>query len=111
MTSETNQPMSNDDIGCKLHDVLEILEGVYDTLVGGTNDELITSIDEATESISTALWHIYKEVQSRVIRESYENSVCPDCGEDIPTNVVDGQACENCGHGFFDPRLNNDAGA
>ena len=77
--STNNNPMSNDDIACKLHDVLEILDNVCDTLVGGTNDELITSIEEATESVSSALWLIHKQVQSRVIRESYEGSVCPDC--------------------------------
>ena len=110
MTSTNTKPMSNDDIACKLHDVLETLDGVYDTLVSGTNDELITCIDEATESVASALWFIHKQVQSRVIRESYEDSVCPDCGEDIPTDVVNGQACENCGHTFVDPRLNDDAG-
>ena len=110
MTELNTKPMSNDDIACKLHDVLEILDGVYDTLVGGTNDELITCIDEATESVASALWCIHKEVQSRVIRESYEGSVCPDCGDDIPTDVVNGQTCENCGHTFVDPRLNDDAG-
>lgn len=111
MTELNTKPMSNDDIACKLHDVLETLDSVYETLVGGTNDELITCIEEATESVASALWFIHKQVQSRVIRESYEDSVCPDCGEDIPTDVVNGQACENCGHTFVDPRLNDDAGA
>jgi len=111
MTDLNTSPMSNDDIASKLHDVLEILDTVYDTLVSGTNDELITSIDEATESVASALWLIHKEVQSRVIRESYEGSVCPDCGEEIPTDVVNGKACENCGHVFVDPRLNDDIGA
>ena len=97
--------MSNDDIACKLHDVLEILNGVYETLIGGTNDELMIAINEAEESVSSALLLIHKEVESRIIRESYDNAECPDCGEAIPTTVVDGQACENCGHVFYDPRL------
>ena len=29
------------------------------------------------------------------------NGLCPDCGEDIPTNVVEGQECTNCEHSFF----------
>ena len=34
------------------------------------------------------------------IKNSYEDGVCPDCGEEIPDDVVDGQECENCDHVF-----------
>ena len=30
----------------------------------------------------------------------YENGCCPDCGDAIPSTMVDGGACENCGHVF-----------
>ena len=36
------------------------------------------------------------------VKDSYLNGVCPDCGEPIPDNAVDGQACVNCGHAFFE---------
>jgi len=86
--------------------MLETLNGIYETLVGGTNDELITCVSEAEESIASALWFIHKEVESRIIRDSYEDGVCPDCDESIPTNVRHEEACTNCGHVFYDPRLN-----
>lgn len=35
------------------------------------------------------------------IKNSYEDGICPDCGEDIPDDVVEGQACENCEHAFY----------
>jgi predicted RNA-binding Zn-ribbon protein involved in translation (DUF1610 family) len=86
--------------------MLDTLNDVHDTLIGGTNDELIRSIGKAKWSISNALYYIHKEVESRIIRESYEDSVCPDCGDAIPTDVEHEAACTNCGHVFYDPRLN-----
>lgn len=38
------------------------------------------------------------------IKESYENGKCPDCGENIPDDVVDGQECLHCGHVFCETR-------
>jgi rubredoxin len=38
------------------------------------------------------------------IKESYPNGVCPDCGETIPDDVVNGQACANCEHVFIEER-------
>jgi hypothetical protein len=35
------------------------------------------------------------------IINSYEDGVCPDCGLEIPSNVVDGGECLNCGHIFY----------
>lgn len=34
------------------------------------------------------------------IKDLYENGECPDCGETIPDNAVDGSECVNCGHVF-----------
>jgi DNA-directed RNA polymerase subunit RPC12/RpoP len=34
------------------------------------------------------------------IKDSYPGGVCPDCGEEIPDNVVSGEECPNCGHVF-----------
>ncbi len=36
------------------------------------------------------------------IKDSYEDGICPDCGEEIPDDVVEGQACENCEHAFYE---------
>jgi hypothetical protein len=38
------------------------------------------------------------------IQDAYENFVCPDCGEPIPDDVVDGQSCKNCPFVFCLPR-------
>jgi len=37
----------------------------------------------------------------RPVKESYENGECPDCGEPIPDDSDEGQACTNCGHVFW----------
>ena len=34
------------------------------------------------------------------IKEGYIDGECPDCGEEIPDDVVCCQACKNCGHVF-----------
>jgi hypothetical protein len=44
---------------------------------------------------------------SRLIRESYSDAECPDCGDPIPEDVVDGQECKNCGHTFCIPQSND----
>jgi hypothetical protein len=38
--------------------------------------------------------------ESKEIVDSYENGECPDCGEEIPDNVSDGDSCCNCEHVF-----------
>lgn len=38
------------------------------------------------------------------VKESYHNGECPDCGETIPDDVVEGQACANCEHVFYAER-------
>lgn len=43
-------------------------------------------------------------LNSEEIKASYPDGVCPDCGDEIPTDVVDGDACSNCGHVFVVPR-------
>ena len=35
----------------------------------------------------------------------YPDGCCPDCGEPIPDDCVDGQACSNCEHAFFYPKF------
>ena len=39
-----------------------------------------------------------------IIKDSYSNGKCPDCGEPIPDNVTEGQECKNCEHVFCSPR-------
>jgi len=38
-----------------------------------------------------------------IIKDSYENGECPDCGEDIPDDVSNGDGCSNCSHVFYSP--------
>jgi hypothetical protein len=37
-----------------------------------------------------------------MIKDSYENGECPDCGESIPAEMVSGGECANCGHVFHE---------
>lgn len=46
--------------------------------------------------------------ESAEIIASYEDGVCPDCGETIPVNVVNGSQCDNCEHVFYLPRPTDD---
>jgi hypothetical protein len=54
-------------------------------------------------------WDYFRKVQEEIIcnkcatldiLNSYEDEECPDCGEDIPKDVVDMQGCKNCDHVF-----------
>jgi len=40
---------------------------------------------------------------SNEIYDSYESGQCPDCGNDIPLDVADGESCDNCEHVFTKP--------
>jgi len=42
-------------------------------------------------------------VTTNIVKDSYENGECPDCGEDIPNDVSNGDGCSNCGHVFYSP--------
>lgn len=39
-----------------------------------------------------------------LLKDFYEDGLCPDCGEPIPDDAVEGEACHNCGHVFSEPR-------
>lgn len=47
-------------------------------------------------------WLLRKFGSGNVIKDNYPGGVCPDCGELIPDDCLVGQACENCGHVFYD---------
>jgi transposase len=47
------------------------------------------------------------KTESQLIRESYEDEECPDCGLTIPGNVPDGGECLRCGHVFCLPHPND----
>lgn len=34
------------------------------------------------------------------VYQSYLNGECPDCGDNIPKSVKDGEECKNCNHVF-----------
>lgn len=42
------------------------------------------------------------------IKAAYHNGECPDCGDEIPDDVQEGQACANCEHVFGEERPNNE---
>jgi uncharacterized Zn finger protein (UPF0148 family) len=35
------------------------------------------------------------------IKGTYPDDECPDCGDPIAADAVDGDACPNCGHVFW----------
>ncbi len=39
------------------------------------------------------------------VKNSYPDGVCPDCGEDIPDFVNEGEECSNCSHVFTEEHL------
>jgi hypothetical protein len=45
-----------------------------------------------------------REMQTQMkvnwVGNAYENAACPDCEKEIPSNAVEGNACEECGHVF-----------
>lgn len=40
--------------------------------------------------------------------DSYEDGVCPDCGDVIPSDAVHGSSCNNCGHVFYDENFQDE---
>jgi hypothetical protein len=44
---------------------------------------------------------IISQVGGNQVKDSYEGGACPDCGEDIPDDIVEGGECNNCGHVFW----------
>lgn len=38
------------------------------------------------------------------VYDAYSDGVCPDCGEEIPDNIEEGEDCTNCGHTFHAAR-------
>jgi hypothetical protein len=47
------------------------------------------------------------KTESQLIRESYDDEECPDCGLTIPGDVTDGDECRCCGHVFCLPQSND----
>jgi hypothetical protein len=47
-------------------------------------------------------WKVNKQKEARKmkIKGLYENGECPDCGEAILDDVIDGSECKNCNHVF-----------
>lgn len=35
------------------------------------------------------------------LQSCYDEGVCPDCGEPIPSDYIGGEDCVNCGHVFY----------
>ena len=53
-------------------------------------------------SIGVADVEVMGAIITNKVKQSYENGECPDCGEDIPDDIVNGDKCANCGHVFYE---------
>lgn len=58
---------------------------------GGVTNCLGCGLIDLTSKFQTA---------NQPVKASYPDGECPDCGEDIPDDVANGEACANCGHVF-----------
>ena len=108
ITREYAMTFTNTEIAAKLFDATEILHEVLDNW----NDDIATNKAQRTVLVAfgrlvEAKAQLYRVSQSKRILESY-GETCLDCDWPIPTNVLDGVACENCGHVFYDPLLYRD---
>jgi len=37
-----------------------------------------------------------------MVKDNYEDGICPDCAEPIPDDATGGESCVNCGHVFYE---------
>lgn len=51
-------------------------------------------------------WFVDADTISTIICDSYDNE-CPDCDQEIPPDVSQGDSCSNCGHVFTLPGKTN----
>ena len=69
----------------------------------GVNDIAFSPEDDVVDKN-----HPFLVVKTEIrVKDAYMNGLCPDCQEEIPDDVVDGDACENCNHVFYYPRRND----
>ncbi len=57
------------------------------------------------------LWLNYYGIyyHENLVKNSYPKGECPDCYDEIPDDVVEGQECAGCGHAFFSERKDDDS--
>lgn len=70
----------------------------------GFDDAVDTLLNFSKDSMGRDVILYWSDLESiepqKGIGELYEDGCCPDCGEEIPADAVDGSACSNCGHVF-----------
>lgn len=83
-----------------------IAEGVFDPVEIATMALNALSEDEVEEMCraNDLISVMYLEDEELSVKDAYPDGVCPDCGEDIPDDVEDGEECTNCGHTFTHER-------
>ena len=70
----------------------------------GSEEQISDIPDFAAREVDTFLDELEQErnedlAQDNDVWQAYDG-VCPDCGTDIPTDVVEGQQCAECGFNF-----------
>ena len=72
--------------------LVEIMDLIY-------ND--IMSVGRSKRICEKMSWLCPEDFGYNVVRESYPDNECPDCGDEISLKAVDGTECDNCGHVFY----------
>jgi len=66
-------------------------------IVVPVDDEFGIPRNGASRSVLEAAEKAAAEAR-KIVKNAYEDGLCPDCGEPIPDGLVSGTACVNCGH-------------
>lgn len=84
-------------------DIATIREQVFNAVANCCYDTLDSRLRDMTDEEYAEYGSIYGDdfSDSELIKDSYEGGVCPDCQENIPDDVMEGQECDNCGHVFY----------
>lgn len=81
--------------------VQQRLEEIMEEL-GLTDDEIVGVSTGVTFNMEI------EYIKGRNVKSQYKGGKCPDCGEEIPDDAIDGEDCSNCGHIFYLEREDNE---
>lgn len=91
--------------------IAEVIKELHSVGDDGFDDNVDELMCFETDSMGRDMIYYWPQIQWEgepdedefLMAKNYEDGQCPDCGEDIPPNMPDGGACDNCGHVFHLP--------